>query len=133
MPAIDKKGLTKAGEPIVDQMALVMLGHSEVTKWLVAVGSRSRPTPSGRRRDQGPPGRQGLAADRLDVLGAAGPAKIGGARPGARRGRRAAGVPGGQGGQAAAGGVGAAEEVPNLAAGDPTGASNAGAEIGIDK
>src|SRR5262249_50904162 len=38
MPTLDKKGgLSAAGDLIVQQISLVMAGHDEVTKWLVAI------------------------------------------------------------------------------------------------
>lgn len=39
MPPFDRKGLTAAGVLIVDQIALTMLAHPEVTKWLVALAA----------------------------------------------------------------------------------------------
>jgi hypothetical protein len=36
----DKKGLTKAGKVILDQAAVLMRQHREISRWLVAVGAR---------------------------------------------------------------------------------------------
>jgi len=77
IPTMDKKGLTKAGDQIVGQVAAVMLAHNEVTKWLIALAQPKQPDAA--RLAQ-------LIKDRLakagvtnaEVLGAAGPAKIGG-------------------------------------------------------
>ncbi len=77
IPTMDKKGLTKAGDQIVGQVAAVMLAHNEVTKWLIALAQPKQPDAA--RLAQ-------LIKERLakagvtnaEVLGAAGPAKIGG-------------------------------------------------------
>lgn len=77
VPSFDKKGLTKQGDQIVAAMAGVMLAHDEVTKWLIALAQPSQA--DAQKLAQ-------LVKDRLtkagvtnaDVLGAAGPAKIGG-------------------------------------------------------
>ena len=77
VPTMDKKGLTKQGDQIVAQVASVMIAHSEVTKWLIALAQPKQP--DAQRLAQ-------LIKDRLikagvtnaEVLGAAGPAKIGG-------------------------------------------------------
>jgi hypothetical protein len=77
IPTMDKKGLTKAGDQIVGQVAAVMIAHNEVTKWLIALAQPK----------QADAARLGtLIKERLakagvmnaEVLGAAGPAKIGG-------------------------------------------------------
>ncbi len=76
VPTFDSKGLTRAGELIVAQMAGIMIAHDEVTKWLVALAQPKQPDA------------QKLAAlvkaqlvkagvPNVEVLGAAGPAKIG--------------------------------------------------------
>jgi hypothetical protein len=77
VPSFDKKGLTKQGDQIVAAMAGVMLAHNEVTKWLIAL---AQPKQSDAQK------LAQLVKDRLtkagvtnaEVLGAAGPAKIGG-------------------------------------------------------
>ncbi len=77
IPTMDKKGLTKAGDLIVAQVAAVMIAHNEVTKWLIALAQPKQPDAQ-RLSD--------LIRERLakagitnaQVLGAAGPAKIGG-------------------------------------------------------
>jgi OmpA-OmpF porin, OOP family len=71
--------LSPAGLLIVDQMALVMIANADVSKWLVAVGQP-------RAADAGTLAvavkarliARGVAESRLQVLGAAGPPKIGG-------------------------------------------------------
>src|SRR5262249_45457179 len=40
VPTMDRKGLTKAGDAIVVQLALVVKVHPEVTKWLVALSQK---------------------------------------------------------------------------------------------
>ena len=71
--------LTPAGAIIVDQIALVIRSHPEATKWLLAVAqpkaavaTRLAELIAARLAEKGVP------ADRVQVLGAAGPAKIGG-------------------------------------------------------
>ena len=79
VPTLAGKGLTKAGTQIVEQMAAVMLAHNEVTKWLVALAQ-----PQTREGDaladaiKERLSRRACVADRIQMLGAAGPAKIGG-------------------------------------------------------
>ncbi len=41
-PTFDKQGLNKGGQIIVDQVALTMLQHPEITQWLVAVAARTK-------------------------------------------------------------------------------------------
>jgi OmpA-OmpF porin, OOP family len=77
VPKLDRKGLKKDGEKIVDQIAAVMIAHNEVTKWLIALAQPKQA--DAQRLAQ-------LIKDRLakagvtnvEVLGAAGPAKING-------------------------------------------------------
>jgi OmpA-OmpF porin, OOP family len=77
VPKLDRKGLKKDGEKIVDQIAAVMIAHNEVSKWLIALAQPKQA--DAQRLAQ-------LIKDRLakagitnaQVLGAAGPAKIGG-------------------------------------------------------
>ncbi|HSK02073.1 MAG TPA: thrombospondin type 3 repeat-containing protein, partial [Kofleriaceae bacterium] len=80
VPAIGRGGaLTPAGALIVDQVALVMLAHPEVTKWLVALAQpkaadATRLTAAIAARLAA----KGVPADRVSILGAAGTPKIGG-------------------------------------------------------
>jgi hypothetical protein len=77
IPTMDKKGLTKAGDLIVAQVAGVMTAHNEVTKWLIALAQPK--AADAQRLAQ-------LVKERLakagvanaQVLGAAGASKIGG-------------------------------------------------------
>jgi OOP family OmpA-OmpF porin len=77
VPKFDRKGLTRAGDIVVDQVAAVMLAHSEVTKWLIALAQP---------RDKDAQRLAGFIKDRLakagvtnaQVMGATGPARIGG-------------------------------------------------------
>jgi OmpA-OmpF porin, OOP family len=77
VPTMDRKGLTRAGDIIVAQVAGVMRAHGEVTKWLIAVAQP---------KDRDAQRLAGLIKERLakagvtnaQVLGAAGPAKING-------------------------------------------------------
>jgi len=77
VPTMDRKGLTRAGDIIVGQVASIMLAHTEVTKWLIALAQPKQPDAQRLA---------GLIKDRLakagvtnaEVLGAGGPAKIGG-------------------------------------------------------
>ncbi|HWU91260.1 MAG TPA: thrombospondin type 3 repeat-containing protein [Kofleriaceae bacterium] len=73
------KTLAPVGALVVDQMALVILGHDEVTKWLIALAQPSARDAT--RLAEAVTARlvaKGVPADRIHVLGAAGPAKIGG-------------------------------------------------------
>ncbi|MGE0402830.1 MAG: hypothetical protein AB7T06_39360, partial [Kofleriaceae bacterium] len=71
--------LSAAGTIIVDQMALVMLSHPEVTKWLVAIALPKAPDATKladavkKRLIQ-----KGVIESTLQILGAAGPTRIGG-------------------------------------------------------
>ncbi len=77
-PTMQGNDLSGAGIVVVNQMALTMLAHHEVTKWLVAV---SQPIPEAatklgdavKARLIG----KGVDERRLNILAAAGPAKIG--------------------------------------------------------
>ncbi len=78
VPTLAAGKLSGAGTVIVDQMALVMAAHSEVTKWLVALaqpnaGEAAKLADAIKARLVA----KGVVAE-LQVLGAAGPAKIGG-------------------------------------------------------
>jgi hypothetical protein len=79
VPAMARGALAPAGAIIVDQVALVMLAHPEVTKWLVALAqpaardaTRLADAIAARLAAKGVP------AERVHVVGVAGPAKIGG-------------------------------------------------------
>jgi hypothetical protein len=77
VPAMNRKGLTPAGEKVVAQIASVMRAHDEVTKWLIALAQKKQP--DAQRLAQLL--KDALAKDGVtnaEVLGAAGPAKIGG-------------------------------------------------------
>jgi OOP family OmpA-OmpF porin len=78
VPALDGEALSRGGEIIVDQMALIMRGHGEVTKWLIAVGQAS---PSEAQRLAGAVRdrlvARGVAGERIELLAAAGAARIG--------------------------------------------------------
>jgi hypothetical protein len=79
LPTLDQGRLSRGGEIIVDQMALVMRGHAEVTKWLIAIA-----TPSAKIATQIAGAvaarlvAKGLPADRVEILTASGAGKIGG-------------------------------------------------------
>jgi OOP family OmpA-OmpF porin len=79
VPGLDGDELSRGGAIIVDQMALIMRGHAEVTKWLVAIG---QPSPSDAQRLAGAVRERlvarGVAADRIELLAAAGAERIGG-------------------------------------------------------
>ncbi len=77
VPGFDKRGLTKAGAAIVDQMALVMNLHPEVTSWLVAV--RAAKEPDALRQAEWIRNQlltRGVNEEALQVIGAAGAAKV---------------------------------------------------------
>ncbi len=79
MPTLQGASLSAAGTIIVDQMALVMLSNPEVTKWLVAIALPKAPDAQKladavkQRLVQ-----RGVIGSTLQILGAAGPARIGG-------------------------------------------------------
>ncbi|MGE3768679.1 MAG: transporter [Kofleriaceae bacterium] len=78
-PTMSGANLSAAGTIIVDQMALVMLSHPEVTKWLVAIALPKAPDATKladavkKRLIQ-----KGVIESTLQILGAAGPTRIGG-------------------------------------------------------
>ena len=78
-PTLQGAGLSAAGTIVVDQMALVMLSHPEVTKWLVAIALPKAPDAQKladavkQRLIQ-----RGVIESTLQILGAAGPTRIGG-------------------------------------------------------
>ncbi len=79
VPPMDSKGLTRAGVLLVDQIALVMVQHDEVTRWLVAVSS-PKALDAAKLADaiKARLIAKGVPEGAFQVLGAAGPAKIGG-------------------------------------------------------
>jgi hypothetical protein len=79
MPTVDAHGLTRGGEIIVDQLALVMRAHREVTHWLIAVGLPSQA--DAHRLADAVKARlvsRGVPAERVEILAAGGSAKVGG-------------------------------------------------------
>ncbi len=75
-PTLDGKQLSASGQIIVQELALVMLGHSEVTKWLIALSMPSQKD----AQALGDAVKAKLLARGLsvEVLAVAGPAKFGG-------------------------------------------------------
>jgi OOP family OmpA-OmpF porin len=79
VPTLAGRKLSRGGEIIVDELALVMRGHAEVTRWLVAVGLPS--ASEARRVADAVAARlvtRGVPADRVEIISAAGAPKIGG-------------------------------------------------------
>jgi hypothetical protein len=79
MPTLTGRTLSRSGEIIVDQIALVMRGHAEVTRWLIAVGLPK--ASEAKRIADAVTARlvaKGIPADRVESISAAGAAKIGG-------------------------------------------------------
>jgi hypothetical protein len=79
LPTLDRGKLSRGGEIIVDQMALVMRGHADVTRWLIAIAAPSATT--AKQIAGAVTARliaRGVAADRVTILTAAGKPKIGG-------------------------------------------------------
>jgi hypothetical protein len=79
VPTLDGDALSRGGEIIVDQMAQVMRGHAEVTRWLIAIGQPS--VDNARLLGDAVLARlrvRGIPAGHVDILTAAGTAKIGG-------------------------------------------------------
>ncbi len=79
MPTLDGRNLSRGGEIIVDELALVMRGHAEVTRWLIAIGLPSA-TDARRVADavRARLAAKGIAHDQLEIIAAAGAPKIGG-------------------------------------------------------
>ncbi|MEZ4366795.1 MAG: hypothetical protein R2939_10970 [Kofleriaceae bacterium] len=76
-PSFDRRGLTKAGAAIVDQMALVMLRSREVTSWLVVIAAPREA--DALRQAEWVRTRlleRGIDEGGLQVSGGAGPAKV---------------------------------------------------------
>jgi len=79
VPSLAGGKLSPAGTIIVDQMALVMASHDEVSRWLVALAQpKAADATALATAVKARLVAKGVAADRLSVLGAAGAAKIGG-------------------------------------------------------
>ncbi|MBA3396598.1 MAG: thrombospondin type 3 repeat-containing protein [Deltaproteobacteria bacterium] len=79
IPTLAGASLTPAGTQIVDQVALLMNRHPEVTKWLIALAQPK--ADAAKKLADAIKARlvaKGVPAAHLEVLGAAGPAKIGG-------------------------------------------------------
>jgi OmpA-OmpF porin, OOP family len=77
-PTFDKRGLSRAGLIIVDQMALVMLSHPEVTRWLVAVGAPKKADADKQAKwIANRLAERGVSLDHVEVLAAQGAAKVG--------------------------------------------------------
>jgi OmpA-OmpF porin, OOP family len=79
MPTLDGRNLSRAGQIVVDQLALVLRARAEVTHWLIAIALPS--AAEAQRVGDAVKARlvaKGVAADRLEVITAAGSAKIGG-------------------------------------------------------
>jgi OmpA-OmpF porin, OOP family len=80
IPSLQGAQLSAAGTLIADQMALFILQHGEVTKWLVAIAQPK--ADAAKKLADAVKARlvaKGVPAERADVAGAAGPAKIIGA------------------------------------------------------
>jgi hypothetical protein len=77
MPAMDRRGLTSDGDKIVAQVALVMVAHNEVSRWMIAL---AQPKLADAQRlaelIKARLAKAGLS--NVDALGAQGAAKIGG-------------------------------------------------------
>jgi len=76
VPALSGASLSAAGQNVANQMALVMLGHDEVTKWLIAISQKDAKD----AQRIGDALKAYLAKKNLtnfEVLAAAGPSKIG--------------------------------------------------------
>lgn len=77
-PTFDKGALNKGGQIIVDQAALVMLQHSEVTHWLIAVAAKTEA--EARKQADAVKARlamRGVAVATFDVVASAGTPQIG--------------------------------------------------------
>jgi OOP family OmpA-OmpF porin len=77
-PSFDKKGPTRAGVILLDAMALTMLQHPEVSKWLLAVAAKKQ----GDADKQAEMVRahlamRGVPAESVDIRAAAGDPKVG--------------------------------------------------------
>ncbi|MBA3538752.1 MAG: transporter [Deltaproteobacteria bacterium] len=80
VPTLAGAKLSAAGTQIVDQIALLMLGHTEVTKWLVAVAQPQ--AANAQKLADAIKARlvaKGVSADTFTIIAATGAAKMGGA------------------------------------------------------
>jgi OOP family OmpA-OmpF porin len=78
VPTFERRGLSKAGAMIVDQMALVMRRHPEVTKWIVAVGAPKRADADKQAAwIAARLAERGVAAERIEVIAGEGSARVG--------------------------------------------------------
>jgi outer membrane protein OmpA-like peptidoglycan-associated protein len=79
VPALAGKALSVSGGQQVDQIAMVMRSHDEVTKWLLAL-AQPKPEAATLLADliKARLIARGVPADRIQVIGAVGKAKIGG-------------------------------------------------------
>ena len=76
LPTLDHGGLSAAGTIIVQEMALTMLAHPEITKWLIAIALPNKAD----AEKLGDAIKARLAQRNVtgvDILAAAGPAKLG--------------------------------------------------------
>jgi OmpA-OmpF porin, OOP family len=78
VPSFDRKGLTKGGEIIVDQMALVMSANHEVTNWLIAFANSGNNVAAETEWIKARLVLRGVAATKIEMLGAPGTPRIGG-------------------------------------------------------
>jgi len=77
-PTFDKGGLNKGGQIIVDQVALTMLQHPEITRWLIAVAAKSKADADKQARWVSERLEQrGVAKSRFEALTSAGTPQIG--------------------------------------------------------
>ncbi len=80
VPTIGGNKLSASGNQIVDQVAAVMLAHTQVTKWLIAVSQPK--VDAATKLAEAIKSRlvvRGVNPESVEVIGATGPAKIGGA------------------------------------------------------
>jgi Thrombospondin type 3 repeat len=76
-PPFDRKGLTAAGVLIVDQVALTMRQHAEVTKWLVAIAApKQRDAEKQSKWVRAQLEKRGVSANIIDLMTAAGGARL---------------------------------------------------------
>ena len=80
VPTMGGAKLSASGQQLVDQLAAIMVAHTEVTKWLLAV-SQPKADAATKLADavKARLVTKGVPAEHLEVLGATGAAKIGGA------------------------------------------------------
>lgn len=80
VPTLAGTKLTVTGLAIVDQIATLMTAHPEVTKWLLAVAQPKEANATNLANAiKARLAARGIGPEKLDVIAAAGPAKIGGA------------------------------------------------------